>query len=748
MNFRIGHYICLWVLAWGFTACSSSTSSDETEKKVEALLAQMTLDEKIGQLMQVNGDHPQLEELIAQGKIGSVINQPDREKNFHLQKIATQNSRLGIPLLIGRDVIHGFRTIMPIPLGQAASWNVELVEQASRIAATEAASQGIRWSFAPMIDVTRDPRWGRIAEGFGEDPLLNGLLGAAVVKGFQTNNLADPTTLAACVKHFAAYGWAEGGRDYNSANIPDNLLNDIVLPPFKMCHDAGAASIMTAFNDINGIPATGHKALLRDKLRKEWGFQGVVLSDWESLTQMVTHGYAADNKQAALIAMEAGLDMEMASQAYQNHLRELLDERKIKINLIDDAVRRILKLKFQLGLFDYPFAHMEEFPELLDPRHLQVSEKLAEESFVLLKNKPILPIGKNIRSITIAGPLAHAPHDQLGTWIFDGKKEDAITPLDAIMLYAKENDISIRYHRALELSRSKEITGKNELLRDARNSDLILLFIGEESILSGESHCLANIDLPGAQEELVKLLASTGKPLAAIIMAGRPLTFEKVEPYLDAILYAWHPGTMAGPALCNILFGKSSPSGKLPVTFPRHVGQIPIYYSHNNTGKPAFDHTWERLDDIPAEAPQLSIGNTSHYLDYGFEPMYPFGYGLSYSTFELSELKIENNEVKNGETLKFSLLLTNTGQMEAAEVVQVYTRQYFGSRARPVKELRDFKKITLAPGASQTLHIEIDTKNLGFHNPEMKYVTEPGKYKLMIGNSSITTLETDFLIKE
>lgn len=728
--------LILWVCSCG-PRQKAPDKPQEIEERVAQLLAQMTLEEKIGQLMQKNGDHPHLDSLIKGGRLGSVINQPNPEKIYQLQKIAVEQSRLGIPLLIGRDVIHGFKTIFPIPLGQAASWNTKLVEQASRVAALEATSQGIRWSFAPMIDLTRDPRWGRIAECFGEDPYLNGIFGAAVVRGFQGDDLSHPSAMAACVKHYAAYGWAEGGRDYNTVSIAENDLYDLILPPFRMSLAAGAASIMTAFNEINGIPATGHIPLLRDLLRREWGFEGVVLSDWQSLTQMVVHGYTPNHREAAYQAMQATLDMEMASTAYEDHLAELIKAGRIKEKQIDEAVKRILRLKYQLGLFDHPFAHMQhDFPELLHEAHLQQAKQLAAESVVMLKNEDVLPLGKAVKRIAVIGPLADAPHDQLGTWIFDGEKKDAITPLQSIREYAQAQNIHVDYHRALELSRSKTISNPQAILRDARQADVVLLFLGEESILSGESHSRADINLPGAQEELVQLLAQTGKPLAVIILAGRPLTFEKTESLAKAILYAWHPGTMAGPALTDILFGKISPSGKLPVTFPRHVGQIPIYYNHKNTGKPATDASWERLDDIPAEAPQLSIGNTSHYLDYGFEPMYPFGYGLSYASFQLGEPTLDRTSLKAGDKLQIRLSITNTGNMEAAEVVQLYTRQLFGSRTRPLRELRAFEKIILQAGETREIVLTLDTRDLAFHNQQMQQVVEAGAYQLWVGTCS------------
>ncbi len=741
---KIVRILLLAALAFFCVQCKSKSNSDYIDIQVNKLLKQMTLEEKIGQLVQKNGDHSNLDELIKEGRVGSVLNEIDPQKVLNIQKIAVEESRLGIPLLIGRDVIHGFRTILPIPLGQAASWNPILVEQGARNAATEAASQGVRWAFAPMIDVTRDPRWGRIAEGFGEDHYLNGVFGAAVVRGFQGDNLLNPSSVAACVKHFAAYGWAEGGRDYNTANISENDLYDIILPPFKMTIDAGAASIMTAFNEINGIPASGHAPLLRNLLREQWQFDGVVLSDWESITQMEVHGYTPNKKESAFKAIDATVDMEMASTTYEEYLIDLIKEGRINVKLIDDAVRRILHLKFKLGLFDNPYAHMGDFPDLLATEHLETAKQLAQESAVLLKNEDVLPISTSVKRIAVIGPLADAPHDQLGTWVFDGKMSDAITPLQSLTEMAKEKGIEIFYHRALELSRSQNILNKNTMLSDVKRADLVLLFLGEESILSGESHCLANIDLPGAQIELVKLVATIGKPVVATIMAGRPITFELVEPDLDAILYAWHPGTMAGPALTDLLFGVASPSGKLPVTFPRHVGQIPIYYNHKKTGKPASNETWERLNDIPAEAPQLSIGNTSHYLDYGFEPMYHFGYGLSYSSFEISDVTIDKDQLRAGEVLKVTAQLKNTGNYKAAEVVQLYTRQLYGSRTRPVKELRDFQKIMLAPGESKEVVFVLNTNSLGFHNPDMQYVVEPSLYNLWVGNSSQSGVKLDF----
>lgn len=739
--------IFIFLLIGLLSACKSP-DPDPIGIKVEALLNQMTLEEKLGQLVKKNGDHQNLPDHIRQGLVGSILNEVNPERIYELQRIAVEESRLGIPLLVGRDVIHGFRTIFPIPLGQAASWNPELVEKGARIAAVEAASQGINWTFAPMIDVTRDPRWGRIAESFGEDPYLTGVMGAAKVRGFQGDSLSAHDAIASCLKHFAAYGWAEGGRDYNTVSIPYNELYDIILPPFQMALEAGAATIMTAFNEINGIPATGHVSLLRDLLREQWGFQGVLLSDWNSVTEMIVHGFTPNYKESAYLAKQATVDVEMVSRAYETYLPQLIEEGRINIEQINDAVRRVLRLKFELGLFENPYRFKGDFPELLAPEHLEASKQMALESVVLLKNEGALPLSNNIRRLAVIGPLADAPHEQMGTWVFDGRKENSITPLQSLRNLGASKGFEIYYHRALKTSRSHEITDLAGIMRSVGRADAVLLFLGEESILSGEGKSLANINLQGAQEELVRLVGAANRPVVAVIMAGRPITFERVKPYMDAVLYAWHPGTMAGPALTDLIFGKVSPSGKLPVTFPRHVGQIPIYYNHKNTGRPASIETFVHLYDIPVEAPQFSLGTTSHYLDYGFKPMFPFGFGLSYSSFEISNVVLENNQLKVGEYLNVALTLKNTGKMKAAEVVQLYTRQKFGSRTRPVRELRAFQKILLEPGQEQKVHFEVNTHDLGFHNPQMQFVTEPGPFQLWVGTCSQSGIMKPFEIVE
>ncbi len=744
--------VCLWLLISGCKKeHEQSDLNTRIENKINQLLVQMTLDEKIGQMTQINGfderTSPETDSLIKAGMVGSILNVVDVKEINRMQKIAVEESRLGIPVLFARDVIHGFRTIFPIPLGQAATWNPELVEKGAEVSAIEARSAGIRWTFAPIIDVTRDPRWGRVAECYGEDTHLTSVLGRSAIKGFQGKNLAGKYSLISCPKHFAAYGAAEGGRDYHTVAVPENDLRDVHLPPFKACLDEGAITIMSAFNEVNGIPATGNHFLLQTILRDEWNFKGLVVSDWSSVSQLVVHGYAENNKEAARKAIHAGVDMEMASTTYANYIEKLLDEGTLTMEQIDEAVRRILRVKYMAGLFEDPYTNPKDYPAMLSEKHKMVALEMAEQSIVLLKNKDnVLPLKKENTKVAVIGPLAESPHDQLGSWIFDGNKEDAITPLSAIKSYASEQNVY--FARGMEISRTMDQKGFPAAMAAARKSDVVLLFIGEESILSGESHCRADINLPGVQEELVKELSKTGKPVIGIIMAGRPLTIETSLPYLDAVLYAWQPGTMAGPAIINILYGEESPSGKLPITFPRVVGQIPVYYNQKNSGKPASDDTWERMYDIPAEAPQLSIGNTNHYIDYGFEPLFPFGYGLSYTQFKYTDIKASSEKINPGETITISATLTNTGKYEGTEVAQLYIRDLVGSRTRPVRELKGFQRITLAPGTSKQVEFTLHTDDLAFFNDKMKRVTEPGTFHAWIGGDSKADLKTEFIVIE
>ncbi|MGA0244977.1 MAG: glycoside hydrolase family 3 N-terminal domain-containing protein, partial [Pseudohongiellaceae bacterium] len=581
----------------------------ETDDFVASLIAQMDLAEKIGQMCQIDvaGEalSEELKARLSAGEVGSIINQVDVELVNEIQRVAVEESRLGIPLLIGRDVIHGFKTVLPIPIGQAASWNRDLVEAGARISALEAARAGVNWTFAPMLDIARDPRWGRVAESFGEDPFLASVLGAAMVSGFQGQSLRDNGSIAACAKHFAGYGAAESGRDYATTNIPENELRNVYLQPFHAAVTAGAATVMTSFGDLNGIPCTANGFLLRQILREEWGFSGFVVSDWDSVFHLKIHGLTADDAGSALEAAQAGVDMEMASTTYKQYLAQLVEQGKLSESVIDQAVARILRLKLALGLFENPYTEPEALPAYGNTQALDVARQTARESIVMLKNaETLLPLSANtLRSIAVVGPLADAPYEQLGTWIFDGDSALSVTPLEAIRRRVGP-EVEVNFFQAMATSRDRNTDAFEAVAEAAGQSDVVLMFLGEESILSGEAHCRADINLPGAQAELVRKLKAAGKPIIAVILAGRPLTLTNVIDEIDALLFAWHPGTMGGEAISDLLFGDFSPSGKLPVSFPRHVGQVPVYYNHKNSGKPPSDDAIVHIDDIDANATQ------------------------------------------------------------------------------------------------------------------------------------------------
>src|SRR5665648_198409 len=739
----------IFVILLFTTSCKKTESNKkDIESRVNNLLSEMTLDEKIGQMSQTDPSYmsdDQIKQIVREGKYGSFLNTFGVEKINALQKIAMEESRLKIPLIIGRDVIHGYRTMFPIPLGMAATWNPEIVKKAFRISSIEAASQGIKWTFAPMIDITWDPRWGRIAEGCGEDPYLASVFAKAMVEGIQGENLTDPTAVAACAKHFVGYGFAEGGRDYNTTYIPETLLRNVVLKPFKAAKDAGALTFMSAFNDLNGVPTSGNEFTLRQILRNEWNYDGMVVSDWGSVTEMISHGYCADEKEAALKAITAGVDMEMSSTSYMDHLKSLIDEGKVNMTLIDDAVKNILSLKFKLGLFENPYVDPDAEKQMLSPEFLDHARTVARQSAVLLKNElNTLPLSSDISSVAVIGPLADAPRDQLGTWVFDGKAENSVTPLTAI----KEvlGDEKVNYVAGLKYSRDKSKTGFAEAIAAAKKSEAILFFAGEEWILSGEGQSRGEIDLPGAQEELIEALAKTGKPLIVIVMAGRPLAIGNVVEKSNALLYAWHGGSMAGPALADLIFGKESPSGKLPVTFVKGSGQIPFYYYHKNTGRPANAKSWTPIDSIPVKNSQTSLGYKSFYLDYGFKPLFPFGYGLSYTTFKYSDLMLSSTEMTNKGCLTVKASVLNDGNVDADEIVQLYIRDRVGSITRPVKELKGFKRIHLKSRETVGVTFELPASALEFFNGK-ENVIEPGEFDLWIGPNSDEGLHSEFSIK-
>jgi beta-glucosidase len=721
------------------------------EKQVSGLLAKMTLAEKVGQMCQLNASEGYAPDYLADGlragRIGSVLNVVDVGVVNELQRIAIEESRLGIPLLVGRDVIHGFKTIMPIPLGQAATWNPELVKEGARVAALEAATTGINWTFAPMIDISRDARWGRIAESLGECVLLTSKLGAAMVEGFQGDDLSAPGTIAACAKHFAGYGAVESGRDYATTNIPETKLRNVYLRPFKAAIDAGVTSLMTSFSDLNGIPATGNEFLLRKVLRDEWNFDGFVVSDWDSIRQLQIHGLTENDKESACEAAAAGVDMEMAGDAYSKHLVELVDEGRIDIGTIDSAVANILRAKIRLGLFESAYTNPQALPPVANDHALETARQAALQSVVMLKNdNAVLPLSvKNMKSVAIIGPLADAPYQQLGTWIFDGDVDLSITPMHAIHSLVG-HDVNVRYVRAMENSRSKVTDAFDDAVEIARDSDAAVLFLGEESILSGEAHSRADINLPGDQAELVRRVRESGKPVIAVILAGRPLTLSNIVDQVDAILYAWHPGSMGGPAIADLLFGVESPSGKLPATFPRMVGQIPIYYSQKNSGKPPSHDNVVHIDDIETRAPQTSLGMSAFHLDTHFTPLFPFGHGLSYARFEYHDIRVSAREIGLDDTVTISADLTNAGDVTADEVVQLYVRDIVASITRPVKELKGFRRVRLEPHQTVTVDFKLHTSDLTFYGRDMRLTVEPGEFHAWIGGSSTTDLRTEFRI--
>jgi len=721
------------------------------EQRVEYLLGQMTLAEKVGQMNQVEsgGDHAidHLRHAIQAGHIGSVLNQVDVEIVNELQRVAIDESRLGIPLLVGRDVIHGFKTVMPIPLGQAASWDPDLVRDCARVAAREAARTGVNWTFAPMIDITRDPRWGRIAESLGEDAYLASELGSAMVEGFQGDDLGSIGSIVACAKHFVGYGEVESGRDYATTNIPENELRNVHLRPFKAAIDAGVHTLMTSFSDLDGVPATGNGFLLRQVLREEWGFDGFVVSDWDSVRQLAIHGLTENDAASALAAVTAGVDMEMAGGAYIHHLPRLVQEGLVDEAMIDEMVANILRVKIRLGLFENPYTNPSELPAVGNEHALDTAMQAALRSVVLLKNDHhALPLSaERLTSVAVIGPMADAPYEQLGTWVFDGDTQLSVTPLQAIRDIIGSN-VDIRYVRAMETSRSRRNDAFDAAAEIAGDSDVAILFLGEESILSGEAHSRADINLPGDQAELVRRVRAAGKPVVAVIMAGRPLTLSNIIDQVDAILFAWHPGTMGGPAIADLLFGIESPSAKLPVTFPRMVGQIPIYYSQKNTGKPPSPDTIIHIDDIDPKASQTSHGLTAFHLDAGYTPLFAFGHGLSYARFEYRHLSTSAAEIRHGDTLQVSAELTNTGKVPADEVAQLYVRDLVGNVTRPVKELKGYKRLRLDPGQTVVVEFELHTDDLAFYDRHMQLVTEPGEFHVWIGGSSETELRTAFCI--
>lgn len=732
----------LFLAAFVLIAVSALAQKKTIDQKVDSVLKLMTLDEKIGQMNQYNGPwaatgpltgNDDLIEQVKAGKVGSLLNVTGVNRTTQLQKLAMQ-TRLKIPMLFGQDVIHGFRTNFPIPLAEAASWDLDAMEQSARVAAVEASATGVHWTFAPMVDIARDPRWGRVMEGAGEDTYLGSLIAKARVKGFQGNGFGNLDALMACAKHFAAYGAAVGGRDYNSVDMSLRQFHEVYLPPFKAAADAGAATFMNSFNDLNGIPATGNKYLQRDILKGEWKFKGFVVSDWGSIGEMIQHGYAKDNYDAAFLAANAGSDMDMESRSYTQHLARLVKEGKVKMSVIDDAVRRILRKKFEMGLFDDPFKFSNEEREKQywnKAEHLAVARDVAKKSIVLLKNeKQLLPLSGKTRSIALIGPFVKAKSDNNGFWSYDWPDDSIrITSLWEGVQKKVDAGAKLLYAKGCNIN-DTSTAGFADAISAASQADVVILSIGEARDMSGEAKSRSNIHLPGVQEELVKAVMATGKPVVVLISAGRPLVFNWTADNVPAILYTWWLGTEAGNAIADVLFGDYNPSGKLPMTFPLSEGQIPIYYNHYSTGRPARDDN----DKVYRSA----------YIDLSLYPKYPFGFGLGYSAFSYSDITLSAASFKPGQSITATVTLTNTGRYDGKETVQLYTRDITASVVRPVKELKGFQQVFLKAGESKRITFTITADDLRFYNDKLQYIFEPGDFKLFIGGNSRDIKEAAF----
>ena len=725
------------------------------DQKVDSLLSLMTLSEKIGQMNQYNGfwdvtgpapsegDAAKKYDHLRSGQVGSMLNVRGTEEVRKVQRIAVEESRLGIPLIIGFDVIHGYKTISPIPLAEAASWDLDAIRKSAGVAASEAAASGINWTFAPMVDICRDPRWGRIMEGAGEDPYLGSKIAFARVKGFQGNDLSATNTIAACAKHFAGYGFSEAGRDYNTVDVGTATLNNIIFPPFRGAKDAGVATFMNAFNVLNGIPATGNSFLQRDILKGDWGFRGFVVSDWGSVGEMIPHGYASDGKEAAMLAVNAGCDMDMESYLFVNNLESLVKEGKVKEAFIDDAVRRILRVKFGLGLMDDPYKYCDAEREKQvvgnEEQHELVLD-MARKSIVLLKNQNhLLPLAQSGLDIALIGPLAADKDSPLGSWRLAADANSAVSVREGLAAY-KGNTIT--YAKGPDLVtgtpsfvmetgiNTSNRDGFDEAVQAAKGKDVVIMVLGEHGFQTGEGRSRTSLDLPGLQQELLEAVYAVNKNIVLVLMNGRPLAINWADAHVPSIVEAWQLGTESGRAIAQVLYGDYNPSGKLPTTFPRSVGQIPLYYNHKNTGRPTLP------------APGLVFW--THYIDESNDPLYEFGYGLSYTEFTYSNLQLSAATLEGNGRIRATCTISNTGDYQGTEVVQLYLRDLVGSRTRPVKELKGFELVNLQPGESRELTFELAPEDLAYYTASNRWEAEAGEFQLFIGGSSRTKLEGSF----
>jgi beta-glucosidase len=727
------------------STAAAAQSDPAADRRVEEILARLTLEEKVGQLNQYSFGMPtgpgtgrsNVEDAVRRGEIGSFLNVTDPALANRLQRIAMEESRAKIPIVFGLDVIHGFRTVFPVPLALSATWDPALVERASRISAVEATGVGVRWTFSPMVDIARDARWGRIVEGSGEDPYLGSLMARAYVRGYQGERLSDPTALAACAKHYAAYGAAEAGRDYNTVDMSERHLRQVYLPPFHAAVDAGVATLMASFNTLNGIPATGNAFLMDQVLRKEWGFRGFVVSDWGSVGELIPHGVAGTLETAARKGLLAGVDMDMESNAYFQHLPALVKSGAVPEAAVDEAVRRVLRIKLALGLFERPYvAEGAAVGATLPAAHVDAAREAAERSFVLLKNdRAVLPIAKGVRTVALVGPLADSRQDMLGPWFANGKPEDVVTLRAALEARAKRDGFRLIYAKGTDISGTSD-AGFAEAVAAARQADVVLLALGEDAnLMTGEAGSRASLGLPGNQQALLEQVAAAGKPTALVLFSGRPLALTSAAEKVPAILEAWFPGVQAGPALERVLFGEASPSGRLTVTFPRSVGQVPIYHAVLNTGRPPTG-----LDLTRPPAPNNANEKyRSRYVDEQNAPLYPFGHGLTYTTFEysapsVSAERLSASAVASGQAqVRVTAEVRNTGTRAGEEVAQLYIGLRGTSVARPVRELRGYRRVSLAPGASERVEFVLGRDELSFWNAEMKNAVEPAELTVWVG---------------
>ncbi|MEW6061527.1 MAG: beta-glucosidase BglX [Bacteroidota bacterium] len=737
--------ILLGLCNFVFAQPPSQLLSSVVEAKIDSIIALMTLDEKLGQLNQIGGTwydtkterlNEEQTALLKAGKIGSFLGITGAAETGRIQRIAVEQTRMKIPVLFSADIIHGFRTITPIPLAEASSWNPELVERSARIAAIEGAASGVHWNYAPMVDIARDPRWGRIAEGSGEDPYLGSVMAAARVRGFQGKNLLEFGSLLACAKHFAAYGGAEAGRDYNTVDMSERTLREIYLPPYKAAIDAGAWTVMSAFNEIGGVPSSGNHWLMTDVLRGEWGFKGMVVSDYTAIMELLNHRVAKDSTEAGIVGLSAGVDIDMMSRIYLTKLADAVRSGTLSEEIVNEAVRRVLRVKFLYGLFDDPYRNAKPEKErelLLHKDHRAVAREMARQSIVLLKNeRNLLPLSKTTKKIALIGPLAGNDHrrDLVGAWAWAQRPEDVVSVIDG-MKAKVSSTTTILCEKGCEIEGDSAFRVE-QAVKIARQADVVVAVLGESQRHSGEAASRTNLDLPGRQKELLQALYKTGKPIVLVVMNGRPLTLQWEADHIPAIVEAWHLGVEAGNALADVLFGDYNPSGKLPVTFPRSVGQIPLYYNHKSTGRPLVEH--DRY--------------TSRYLDSPNSPLFPFGYGLSYTTFVYSNANVSPKTISKNQPIVVNVDVENTGKRSGEEVVQLYIRDDVATVTRPVKELKRFKKILLNAGEKKSVEFILTPDDLAFYNLEMKKVVEPGTFTVFVGGNSVDCVETKFEVTE